>query len=69
VQGVDATAAGDAFNGGFAYALTRGMESLDAARFGCAAAAVSVTRVGAQPSMPTLTEVEELLNLTADAAK
>jgi len=69
VQAVDTTAAGDAFNGGFAYALTQGMEPLDAARFGCAVAAVSVTRVGAQPSMPTLSEVEELLNLTADAAK
>jgi ribokinase len=63
VQVIDSTAAGDAFNGGFAYALTQGMEPLDAARFGCAVAAVSVTRVGAQPSMPTLSEVEELLNL------
>jgi ribokinase len=62
-------AAADAFNGGFAYALTRGMEPLDAARFGCAVAAVPVTRVGAQLSMPTLSEVEELLNLIADAAK
>jgi len=69
VQAVDTTAAGDAFNGGFAYALTQGMEPLDAARFGCAVAAVSVTRVGAQPSMPTLSQVEELLNLTTDAAK
>jgi ribokinase len=69
VQAVDTTAAGDAFNGGFAYALTTGMEPLEAARFGCAVAAVSVTRVGAQPSMPTLAQVEELLNLTIDAAK
>jgi ribokinase len=69
VQAVDTTAAGDAFNGGFAYGLIQGMEPLDAARFGCAVAAVSVTRVGAQPSMPTLSEVEELLNLTADTAK
>ena len=69
VQAVDTTAAGDAFNGGFAYALTQGMEPLDAARFACAVAAVSVTRVGAQPSMPTLSQVEELLNLTAQAAK
>jgi ribokinase len=69
VQAIDSTAAGDAFNGGFAYALTQGMKPLDAARFGCAVAAVSVTRVGAQPSMPRLSEVEELLNLAADAAK
>jgi ribokinase len=65
VQAVDTTAAGDAFNGGFAYALTHGMAPLDAARFGCAVAAVSATQVGAQPSMPTLSEVEKLLNLTA----
>jgi ribokinase len=69
VQAVDTTAAGDAFNGGFAYALNQGMEPLDAARFGCAVAAVSVTRVGAQPSMPTLSQVEEFLHLTADAVK
>jgi ribokinase len=58
---VDTTAAGDVFNGGFACGLVRGMAPAEAARFGCAAAAISVTRRGAQPSMPALAEVEELL--------
>ncbi|MDE1155369.1 MAG: ribokinase [Acidobacteriaceae bacterium] len=61
VQAVDSTAAGDAFNGGFAYALMQGMEPVEAARFACAVAAVSVTRAGAQPSMPVLSEVLALL--------
>lgn len=60
VQAVDTTAAGDAFNGGFAYALTQGMAPREAAQFACAVAAVSVTRHGAQPSMPTLEEVNLL---------
>ncbi len=61
VHAVDTTAAGDAFNGGFAYALTQGMVPVEAARFGCAVAAVSVTRAGAQPSMPALEEVDALM--------
>lgn len=67
VQAVDTTAAGDAFNGGFAYALTQGQVPAEAARFACAVAAVSVTRAGAQPSMPTLEEVTKLL--TASSAR
>ncbi|MFC6645377.1 ribokinase [Granulicella cerasi] len=63
VKAVDTTAAGDAFNGGFAYGLTRGMAPVEAAKFACAVAAVSVTRVGAQPSMPTLQEAETLLGV------
>jgi ribokinase len=63
VQAVDTTAAGDAFNGGFAYALTQGETPAEAARFACAVAAVSVTRAGAQPSMPTLEDVTKLLNM------
>jgi ribokinase len=62
VDAVDTTAAGDAFNGGFAYALTHGLPPLEAARFACAVAAISVTRAGAQPSMPTLAEVNALTN-------
>jgi ribokinase len=58
---VDTTAAGDAFNGAFATALMLGMAPRDAARFACAAASISVTRAGAQPSMPALHEVEEVL--------
>jgi ribokinase len=62
VNAVDTTAAGDAFNGGFAYALTQAkMNPLDAVRFASAVAAVSVTRAGAQPSMATLEEVNALL--------
>lgn len=61
VKAVDTTAAGDAFNGAFATALMLGMEQAEAARFAVAAAAISVTRSGAQPSMPSRTEVDELL--------
>ncbi|HEX3660469.1 MAG TPA: ribokinase [Acidobacteriaceae bacterium] len=61
IDAVDTTAAGDAFNGAFATALMRGMEPDEAARFACAAAAISVTRHGAQPSMPTNEEVLQLL--------
>ncbi len=58
---VETTGAGDAFNGGFATALANGGDPLDAVRFGCAAAGISVTRPGTASSMPTLAEVEELL--------
>jgi ribokinase len=61
VQAVDATAAGDAWNGAFAFALARGSAPVDAGRLATAAAAVSVTRRGAQPSLPVLDEVEALL--------
>jgi ribokinase len=61
VKAVDTTAAGDAFNGAFATALMLGMEQAEGARFAVAAAAISVTRSGAQPSMPSRTEVDELL--------
>jgi ribokinase len=58
---VETTGAGDAFNGGFAYGLAEGMEPTAAARFANAVAAISVTRKGAAPSMPTLSEVKALL--------
>lgn len=60
---VETAGAGDAFNGGFAAALARGMQAAEAARFGCAVAGISVTRAGTAPSMPSLTEVEALLTL------
>ncbi len=61
VKAVDATAAGDAFNGGLAVALAQ-REALDAAvRYAHAVAALSVTRLGAQPSLPTAAEVEAFL--------
>jgi len=58
VKPVDTTGAGDAFNGAFAVALARGVRPVDAARFASAAAAVSVTRRGAAPSMPTQADVD-----------
>ena len=50
---IETTGAGDAFNGGFAVGLARGMPPLEAVRFGCAVAGISVTRPGTAPSMPT----------------
>jgi ribokinase len=61
VRAVDSTAAGDAFNGGMASALMQGLGLVGAVRFGVAVAAVSVTRAGAQPSMPNAADVAELL--------
>jgi len=61
VKAVDTTAAGDGFVGALAVALGEGRSLPTAARFASAAAAISVTRVGAQPSLPTRMEVEEFL--------
>lgn len=61
VKAVDTTAAGDCFNAAFAVALTRGKPPVEAARYGAAAAAISVTRAGAQPSLPSAAEVEAFL--------
>jgi ribokinase len=61
VRAVDTTAAGDAFNAGFATALMLGKSPQDSARFAAAVAAISVTRKGAQPSMPSMAEVEAFL--------
>ncbi|TPJ66491.1 ribokinase [Mesorhizobium sp. B2-7-1] len=58
---VETTGAGDAFNGGLAAALAKGVEPLEAIRFACAVAGISVTRPGTAPSMPALQEVETLL--------
>lgn len=58
VKAVDTTAAGDAFNGGFAVGLMRGFTVARSAVFASAVAAISVTRPGAQPSMPSADEVE-----------
>ena len=53
VNAIDTVAAGDCFNGAFAVALLEGKDPWAAARFACAASAISVTRHGAQASMPT----------------
>lgn len=60
-QVVETTGAGDAFNGGMAYALALGRTPIEAVRFGSAVAGISVTRAGTAPSMPDLAEVEALL--------
>ncbi len=58
---VETTGAGDAFNGAFAVGLAEGMTPIDAVRFGCATAGISVTRPGTAPSMPSRAEVDALL--------
>jgi ribokinase len=61
VSPVDTTAAGDAFNGAFSVSLMRGASTLESARFAAAAAALSVTRRGAQPSLADEPEVLSFL--------
>ena len=61
VKAVDTTAAGDTFNGALAVALVEGKTLEDAVRFANAAAAISVTRLGAQTSVPTRREIDKLL--------
>lgn len=58
---VETTGAGDAFNGAFALGLAEGMNMVDATRFGCTVAGISVTRLGTAPAMPYRTEVDALL--------
>ena len=61
VTAVDTTAAGDTWNGAFAVALCEGQPLRAAARFANAAAALSVTRKGAQASIPSRDDVMALL--------
>jgi ribokinase len=61
VNAVDSTAAGDTFNGAFAVSLSEGHSVEEAARFGNAAGAISVTRAGAQSSIPSRVEVDRFL--------
>lgn len=61
VKAIDTTAAGDAFNAGFAVSLLSGKSPVEAARYAAAAAAISVMQKGAQPSMPTKVEVGRFL--------
>ncbi|MGZ3890592.1 MAG: PfkB family carbohydrate kinase, partial [Mucilaginibacter sp.] len=58
VDAVDTTAAGDVFNGALAVALAEGCSLTEAVDFGCKAAAISVTRLGAQAAAPYRHEVE-----------
>lgn len=65
VEVVDTVAAGDAFNGGLAVALSEGLALPQASQFAAATAALSVTQPGAQPSMPSRQAVEDFLKLPA----
>lgn len=69
VEARDATAAGDVFNGALAVALAEGRGMEAALRFACAAAALSVTRPGAQSSIPTRAETESFLAERTGAAR
>ena len=60
VDAVDTTGAGDTFNGTLAVALAEGRSLVEAARWAAVAAAISVTRRGALPSLPTRAEIEAL---------
>ena len=61
VEAVDTTAAGDVHCGALAVALVEGRALVDAVRFANAAAALSVTRLGAQPSAPSRADIDALL--------
>jgi ribokinase len=63
VKAIDSTAAGDCFNGALAVALSENRPLYEAVSFGCAAASLSVTRMGAQSSMPSRLEVDNIKNL------
>jgi ribokinase len=65
VEVLDTTAAGDSFNGAFAVGMMRGLSAIESAQQAAAAAAISVTRHGAQPSMPTLQEVRQFIGAIA----
>ena len=60
VEAVDGTAAGDAFCAALLVYLLRGLDREQALRLACAAGAIAASRLGAQPSLPTAREVEEL---------
>ena len=63
VDSVDSTAAGDTFCGALAARLSKNQSWYDALTFASAAAAICVTKMGAQPSIPTETEVNEFLEV------
>jgi ribokinase len=62
---VDTTASGDAFNGALAVALARGESMPQAVRYANAAGAITATRLGAQPSLPTYQELDRFISAAA----
>jgi ribokinase len=58
VDAIDSTGAGDVFNGALAVAIAEGKDLPEAVKFACSAAAISVTRLGAQSSAPGRKEIE-----------
>jgi ribokinase len=61
VKAVDGTAAGDAFTASLVVSLLEGRDREEALRRGCAAGAIAASRFGAQPSLPTADEIDEIL--------
>jgi ribokinase len=69
VDAIDTTGAGDAFNGGFAMALAEGSDLFTALRYGNVTGALSVTRLGTAPSMPSRAEIDALYEATYTNSK
>lgn len=69
VESLDATGAGDAFNGGLAVALARGDRLEDAVRYANAVGALATTHFGAQSSLPTALEVDAFLKKNSEPEK
>jgi ribokinase len=61
VEAIDTTGAGDAFNGGLAYALSKGNSIIEAVKFANSVAALSVTKIGTAPAMPYKEDIENFL--------
>jgi len=61
VDAVDGTAAGDAFTACMVVSLLEGRDREEALRRSCAAGAIAASRLGAQPSLPTASEIEDIL--------
>jgi ribokinase len=66
VHAVDGTAAGDAFTACLVVSLMEGRTPDEALERACAAGAIAASRPGAQPSLPTAAEIDEILALNRD---
>ena len=58
---MDTTGAGDAFNGGVVMALSEGRDLFEALRYGNATGALSVTKKGTAPAMPSREEIDRMV--------